>query len=130
MSTDYAAHPPLRYDTTNLPDGITVLKAFASDDKGPSWDDKGPSRLFVIGIEHVLLVDRCGNTLWMRRLENGEARFEKFGLQGSIAHFGEAFRDAGHILYDTGTTLTYPVDGRVCRCGGVLFADDAEPIDP
>lgn len=116
MSTDYAAHPPLRYDTTNLPDGITVLK--------------GPSRLFVIGIEHVLLVDRCGNTLGMRRLENGEARFEKFGLQGSIAHFGEAFRDAGHLLYDTGTTLTYPVDGRVCRCGAVLFADDAEPIDP
>ncbi len=120
MGTDLLLAPTARYRDVlaTLPEGVRVLCSFEPDGESfriehhPHPGDPPFNRpLYMFPIAHVLLIDKCGNTLWMHEATEhdvehkiartvGEAAFDKFGLQGSILHFGEAFEDQRHVLFD------------------------------
>lgn len=118
MSTDLLLDvEPVTYRelVTNLPRDIQIKWSF--DPAIPGLDDTNPNRkrCYADHVVHVLLKDKCGNSVWLREANEhsvqykcaefvGEAAFEHFGLQGSLVHFGHAFRAAewGN-LYDTVT---------------------------
>ena len=130
MSTDLLLdQTPVTYRelVTDLPEGIRVRWSFdptvsGYDDASTTVNDDGTPyrrRCYVEPIIHVLLADGCGNTLWLIEADKhrvkykeadfiGEAAFEHFGMQGSLVHFGHAFRAADWgDLYDVVTTLPW-----------------------
>lgn len=98
MSREYVCEPGVPYATLidKLPPSIRIISP--------------PKRCYVEGIDHVLLQDSRGHTLWLRKARaqdvyqygarfEGEGVFEHFGLQGNMGYFAEAFEEAGFVLH-------------------------------
>jgi hypothetical protein len=126
MSTDLLLAPKLTYKDvlSSLPKGILIHTCFepGNDSTFRMTVDKAcfaKSRLNPDVMQplhspptrHVLLMDKCGNTLWMyqaneyaikrkRARDVGEAAFEHFGMQGSILHFAQSFSDRGQTFFE------------------------------
>ena len=117
MGTDLLFHRPELYRRVldSLPDGVRVKQRWEAVDPsvgGRVWspgESAGEATpLYARPIVHALLADACGNTLWVHEAPPsevykrvaGEAAFDKFGLQGSILHFGEAFAEQGRHLVE------------------------------
>ena len=130
MSTEYAVDcdPPLMYDDfiQNPPAGIRI--AWRSDSGKPLSDSH--ARVYVEGVDHVDIRDKCENDMVVRRANAhtvkyhdgivlGEAIFEQWGLGGWPEHFNEAcLAEYGQELYDIVTTLpaSDPYHGRCKKC--------------
>lgn len=148
MSTEYLLYPVVQYDAlrTSLPEGVTVRWEIKPGLEPTTTDAADlPRRLYVEGREHVLLVDPCGNSLWMWKVREedreclysysvtvraGAAAFEQFGMQGSLLHFARAFETVGSTIHETLTTTTWDSRDRRCRqCGETFVSTEETYVD-
>lgn len=113
MGTDLLFASPVSYEDAiaDLPEGVRIAAQFIPNTRGAFavTGDYKPLRRYPIA--HALLMDKCGNSLWVSAATQhdvdykiarnvGEAAFDFFGMQGSFVHFGHAFEAQGRILFE------------------------------